>query len=371
MTDPIARIECFQLAWPDPTRFPARSAWVRVHDAAGRTGIGEASPMLGGDLALTFLARHLAPGLIGADPRQVGVIHQRALHQAMKLGPHGIIAAALAALDVALWDLNGHALGLPVHTLLGGAWRHEIPLYASLGNVGADSLDALRRRVDALLPHQPALIKLRMEHPRGSCDADVEGDLAKARAIRAWLGGDARLAFDASNGYASPTALRVGRALEALGYEWFEEPLEHYHLDAIADLAARLDIPLAAGEQCYTLQDLLALIRAGVRILQPDPIKMGGFTELMECNALARAHGVALLPHQTQPGIGLAATLHFMAAQFQSNWPCEVNDFSTRQHAVFRNPPRAEGGLFRLTDAPGLGLDIDEDQISALRYPVE
>ena len=370
MADRIARIDCFQVAWPDASRFPARSAWVRVHDTAGRVGLGEASPMLDGDLSLAFLARHVAPGLIGADPVEAGVIQKRALHMAMKLGPHGIVAAALAALDIALWDLNGQTQGLPVHAMLGGAYRRRLPFYASLGGLGRVPEAAVLAQVADALSIGPALIKLRMEHPRGSHDVDVDGDIAKARAVRDRVGPGVRLAFDASNGYSVPAALRVGRVLQSLGFDWFEEPVEHYHLDATRHLADRLDIPVAAGEQCYTLQDVLALIQAGVRIVQPDLIKMGGFTGLLECRALAYAHGVELVPHQTQPGIGHVANLHFVAAQFGAVFPCELNDLTDRQHAVFRNPPRPEDGLFALTDAPGLGLQIDEERLAPLIRPI-
>ena len=370
MTDRIAQIECFQVAWPDASRFPARSAWVRVHDTAGRVGIGEASPMLDGDLSLAFLARHVAPGLIGADPIEAGLIHKRALHAAMKLGPHGIVAAGLAALDIALWDLNGRRLGLPIHAMLGGAWRHRLPFYASLGGLGRVPEATVLTQVADALRLGPALIKLRMEHPRGSRDVDVDGDIAKARAVRQEVGPSVRLAFDASNGYSVPAAMRVGRVLEALSFDWFEEPVEHYHLDATAHLITRLDVPIAAGEQCYSLHDLLALIQAGVRIVQPDIIKMGGFTGMAECRALAHAHGVELVPHQTQPGIGHVANMHFVAAQFGATYPCELNDLTNRQHAVFRNPPRPVDGLFTLTDAPGLGLEIDEAQLAPLMHPI-
>ena len=119
----IAAIECFHVEWPGPRQFPARSSWVRVRDKAGRTGLGEASPMLDSALSLSFLSGYVAPDLIGADPFDTAVIFQRALNKAMKLGPHGIVTAGLAALDIALWDLKGKIVGRPIYALLGGAWR--------------------------------------------------------------------------------------------------------------------------------------------------------------------------------------------------------------------------------------------------------
>ncbi|MCA0448661.1 MAG: mandelate racemase/muconate lactonizing enzyme family protein [Proteobacteria bacterium] len=366
----IAAIECFHVEWPGPKQFPARSSWVRVRDKAGRTGLGEASPMLDSALSLSFLSGYVAPDLIGADPFDTAVIYQRALNKAMKLGPHGIVTAGLAALDIALWDLKGKIVGRPIYALLGGAWRKELPFYASIGGLGKVSVDDMQRTIDKRMQDGPALIKIRMEHGRGERDRDVDGDIAKLRAARRHLGPSMRLAFDASNGYSVGTAIRIGRILEDEGYTWFEEPVEHYHLEALEAVSRKLDIPVSAGEQSYTLQDVAALIDAGVSIVQPDIIKMGGFTGMLECKALALAHGVDLVPHQTQPAIGHAANLHFVAAQFQSVQPCELNDQTDRQSAVFAKFPRIEKGLIKLGADPGLGLVLDEAKLAPLVRPI-
>ena len=93
---------------------------------------------------------------------------------------------------------------------------------------------------------------------------------------------------------------------------WFEEPVQHYHVKAMGEVAQRLDITVSAGEQSYTLQSVAELIDAGVRMVQPDIVKMGGITGLMQCAALCHAHGVEFVPHQTQPAIGNAANLHVL-----------------------------------------------------------
>ena len=132
--------------------------------------------------------------------------------------------------------------------------------------------------------------------------------------------------------------------------------MQHYHVKAMGEVARALDITVSAGEQTYTLPALADLIDAGVRMVQPDIVKMGGITGLLRCAALAHAHGVELVPHQTQPTIGHTANLHVLAAQLHATKPAEWNDPSTRTHAVFENPPLPVDGLFHLPDGPGLGL---------------
>jgi L-alanine-DL-glutamate epimerase-like enolase superfamily enzyme len=138
----------------------------------------------------------------------------------------------------------------------------------------------------------------------------------------------------------------------------------------MGEVAQRLDITVSAGEQTYTLSGLADLIAAGVRMVQPDIVKMGGVTGLLRCAALAQAHGVELVPHQTQPTIGHTASLHVAAAQLHMTKPCEWNDPSPRQHAVFENPPRPRDGLFALPDGPGLGLVLNEAELSGRRVPI-
>jgi predicted outer membrane repeat protein len=224
--------------------------------------------------------------------------------------------------------------------------------------------------VEVRLRDKPAAVKIRFDNNRTSLDADIPGDIAKARAVRKLVGDAFPLAFDANNCYTSGGAIRVGRALEDLGYWWFEEPVQHYHVRAMGEVARALDITVSAGEQTYTLAALADLIDAGVRMVQPDIVKMGGITGLLRCAALARAHGVELVPHQTQPMIGHMANLHVVASLLQSTKPAEWNDPSTRTHAVFDNPPVPVDGLFHLPTGPGLGLVVNEAALAARRVEI-
>ena len=113
-------------------------------------------------------------------------------------------------------------------------------------------------------------------------------------------------------------------------------------------------------------QGVLALINAGVQIVQPDIVKTGGFTGMQQMAALAHAYGVDLLPHQTQPTIGHTANLHMMASILHGHHPCECNDLTGRQNVVLKSPVLPKDGIFRLTDQPGLGLEFDDDQLAKL-----
>jgi L-alanine-DL-glutamate epimerase-like enolase superfamily enzyme len=362
----ITHIEAFHVSWGEGR---SRSAWVRIWSDAGTYGLGEASPMVHGNASLEIVASAFTPMLLGADPLETRVLQDRLFHQHIKLGPEGAYTGALAAVDLALWDLKGKALGQPVWKLLGGGWRREIPFYASIGGNGERTVDEVCRVVEQRLELGPSQVKIRFDADKTARDVDLAGDIAKARAVRNLVGDGFPLAFDSNNGYSVQGAIRVGRALEELGYVWFEEPVQHYHVESFAKVADALDIAVSAGEQEYTLQGIKRLIDAGVDIVQPDIVKTGGFTGLGDMAALARAYGVDLVPHQTQPSIGHTANLHFVASLTHSHYPAEYNGPHGVQDVLFRTPVRPVKGKFVLSDAPGLGLEIDESELQKRMIP--
>jgi L-alanine-DL-glutamate epimerase-like enolase superfamily enzyme len=232
----------------------------------------------------------------------------------------------------------------------GGAWRTV-----------DQTVEVVERRVKK---ENPAAVKIRWDGDRTKVDVDIPGDIAKAKAVRKLLGDDFVLGFDANNGYSVGGAMRVGRALEDLGYTWFEEPVQHYHVKAMGEVAQRLDILVSAGEQTYTLQGVKDLIEAGVRMVQPDIVKMGGITGLKDCAALAHAHGVQLVPHQTQPSIGHLANLHLLATVMHLDKPAELADGWERASSVFVNPSEPTNGRFSVPSTPGLGYQFDAEEMA-------
>src|SRR5713226_3129232 len=171
----ITNIEAFQVAWSPADKPATRSAWVRIHADDGLWGIGEASPMQGGLASLGIVARDLAPALIGEDPLDHAVLHDRLLHRFIKLGPEGALTGALAAVDIALWDLKGKLWGQPIYQLLGGAWRTSLPFYASIGGNGGRSVDEVLHVVEARLKDHPAAMKIRFDSDRTKPDLDIPG----------------------------------------------------------------------------------------------------------------------------------------------------------------------------------------------------
>src|SRR6202161_4778513 len=221
----ITGIEAFQVQWAQGDKPSQRSAFVQVHTDTGLVGLGEASPMQGGRASLGMIVHDLAPMLIGRDPLDHAVLLDQAMHTLIKLGPEGALTGALAAVDIAMWDLKGKITGLPIYKLIGGAWKTAFPFYASIGGNGDRSTDEVLRVVEQRLKDQPAAIKIRFDNDRTNLDGDIQGDIGKAKAVRRLVGDGYPLAFDANNCYTVGGAIRVGRALEELGYWWFAEPV--------------------------------------------------------------------------------------------------------------------------------------------------
>src|SRR5262249_20847292 len=171
----IRDIEVFQVQWTPEDKPAQRSAWVRIHCDDGSFGVGEASPMQCGLASLGIVKHNLASALFGKDPLDHAVLLDTLLHTFVKLGPEGALTGALAALDIALWDLKGKLFDQPIYKLLGGAWRTGLPFYASIGGNGERSVDEVLRVVDARLKDKPAAVKIRFDNDRTKPDLDIPG----------------------------------------------------------------------------------------------------------------------------------------------------------------------------------------------------
>ncbi|RVX38437.1 galactonate dehydratase [Nonomuraea polychroma] len=329
---------------------------VSVTCADGTTGWGEALAPVGPEIPAAVVERLLAPVLIGEDPTRVRPLWHR-LTGLMRERGHltGHQADALAAVDIALWDLCGRLTGLSVAQLLGGAFREVIPVYVS--GLPRPS-DAERVRLAQEWAAKGATkVKLHLGY-------GVDKDLSTVDAV---LSTGLGVAVDAHWVYSPPEAVRLARGLAERGVLFLEAPLAPEDVEGHRDLCARAALPIAVGETLrhrYEFADWLG--RRALHLAQPD-VGRTGITELMAIGELAAAHHVPVAPHHsTGLGVALAAGLQVSAAL--PNLACFEYQPTTCEVAskILRNPLAGDATGFPLPAGPGLGVEVDRDVVTAL-----
>lgn len=324
---------------------------VRVACDDGTYGWGEALAPVAPEVAATIVDKLLAPVLIGADPRHARPLWTK-LSGLMRERGHltGHQADALAAVDIALWDIKGKLCGVPVNALLGGSYRERVPTYVS-GLPRAD--DEQRAELAARWVSQGVrAFKLHLGH-------GVDADLATFDAVAA-VHPEVKVAVDAHWAYDLADALRLGRGLDERRAWFLEAPLAPEDVAAHSELAAALITPIAIGETLRNRYEFRAWLDArAVDICQPD-VARTGITEAMEIASLAAAHHIPVAPHHSVGlGVAVAAGLHVSAAieqmpgfEFQPGTMAVADRILTK--------PLAGGPVsFDLPDSPGLGVEVD------------
>jgi galactonate dehydratase len=279
---------------------------VEVETADGIIGLGEGFCRISSRLHAAFVEQLLGPRIIGRDARD-----RRALWKAMRATisgqPGGQIVEAIAAIDIALWDIMGHSTGQPVHRLLGGMGRTEVQAYASSVMWADDK--SVAEEVQLVLDAGYKEIKIKIGNP-------VEDAIARAHFVRRLVGDSIRLYADGNWAFDVDDALRVSHGLADAGYDFFEEPIVAHDREGYRLLSRRSPIRLAAGEADYVSGEALAkLADRSVGLIQPDIARSGGITETWRIAELAAAHHTAFAPHMGLSGaICAAASLHISAA---------------------------------------------------------
>ena len=268
----------------------------------------------------------------------------------------------IAAVDIALWDILGKKAGQPLSRLLGGAGRREVPVYAASVNWAEDG--QAEAEVDGFRQRGFTRMKVKIGGPAKAACRRVE-------LVRRLAGDEVELTADANWAYVLDDAVEVGRALAAHGYAWFEEPLRPEDEQGYRLLRARCDVPLAAGESNYTLDQALPLVADGtLSFLQPNVTRSGGITETLRMARAADASGVAYAPHVGMSGIVCeVAALHLAAAMPNARvveCACTPNRFKELAD-VAPGYQRARDGMLEVPSAPGLGIEVDWDAVAALR----
>ncbi|MFB6195599.1 MAG: mandelate racemase/muconate lactonizing enzyme family protein [Haloplanus sp.] len=333
------------------------AAFVVVETDAGITGIGEG---VGPESYIVerIVEEKYAPRLIGEDPLDIERHWQAMVTDDLYKDRKGQGLSAASGVDIALWDIAGKHRDVPVYRLLGGPVGGDIKPYASdlFWRDPAEMADRAASYVDR------GFAGVKTHLGRG-LDVDEERVAAMRDAI-----GDAALMVDVNCGYDRPDARRVGRMLEDYDVYWYEEPLSPYDVEGLADLRTRLDVPIAAGENEYTKWGFRDLFEAdAVDYAMPDAMRCGGITETKKICALAEAFGTVCSPHCFTTGVGLAATMHVMAASPACEWlEFDPTDFPVYE-SLFETPPELEDGRIALPDDPGLGVSLDDDVIGEYR----
>lgn len=358
---------------PDWLRFPAAShsilprhgqfaTIVRVETDTGLVGVGECYGMPSPEVTATVVTKILAPLLLGRDAADSLPLWEM-LFSSQAAGGHtrGFYLEAIAGIDIALWDLRGKALGLPVHALLGGASRRSIPCYASpvpLHRSAAESAEHARAFVD------DGFRALKVKIGRGAAT-----DAAHLAAVRDAVGEDIEILTDANCAYTLDEATRVGAALRDNGIAWFEEPLRITDLDGLAELRRRTELTIVTGETSFTRFDLREYVqREAVDVYMPNIARSGGFTESMRIATVASTFGVDIAPHGVGSGVSLAAALHLCAA-VPNLRTYEYNRLpNALREGILVTPPAFTDGCLSVPEGPGLGIELDEDVID--RYTV-
>lgn len=333
---------------------------VRITTDTGLVGYGEAKAPVAPEATREIVRDLLAPVVVGADPLDIEVAWER-MYGTMRLRGHesGFLLEAISGIDLALWDLAGKMLDVPVSKLLGGAYRERVKVYASgLPGLTRPDDEAARARLQQgardLVARGFRAIKL-------AIGFGVEADAETARAAREAVGADTLLLADAAGNYDVAAAGRLGRILQDVGIGWFEAPVPPEHIDAHVQLAHALEIPIATDLLCTRYQVREFLVRGALDVVQPDVCRSGGLTECRRIAQLADVFGAGVAPHVSiGSAIQFAASAHFAAAApnfvIMEYW---IGD-NPIGNPVLRRPLRLEDGMLEVPAGPGLGLDLDE-----------
>jgi D-galactarolactone cycloisomerase len=363
----IVRLDVFAVRAPLATpRGPSiltyrerQSLLVKLTTDTGLVGWGETYRLAGVELAIRDV---LGPLLVGRDPLAARRLRAEMLAATFNNG------CAVGGVDLALHDLSGKALGVPVHVLYGGALRQRVPAYASLPGYfdepgpGPESYWVDEAR--ALVARGFRGLKFRIGR------FPPVRELPLLAAVREAVDPDVRLRADANAAYSTASALTVGRALRDLRFDWLEEPLPQTGYAGYPELRARLDVPLAGGEGLTSRSAAFESLQRGCfDIIQPDVSICGGIADCLFIGELARLSAVRCVPHCWAGGIVLAATLQVAALLPEpTRMPgvdapeveFDVTDNPFRTELVLGDPFQLRDGCLDVPTAPGLGVEVDE-----------
>ncbi|MBD3846469.1 mandelate racemase/muconate lactonizing enzyme family protein [Bosea sp. SSUT16] len=337
-----------------------RTVVVRLETSGGLVGWGETYGIVAPGAAIAIIDDLLGPYVIGRSPQDVVVIHED-LYDLMRVRGYtgGFYLDALAAIDIALWDLNARLADRPLVAMLGGRRHERLPAYIS----GLPKRTRAERADFAAEWQAKGFDSFKFAAPVAD-----DGNVAEIATLRERLGSQARIACDMHWVHTAEEAVSAIRAMEPHGLWFAEAPVKPEDVDGLTHVAARVSTPVAAGEEWRTVYDLVPRVaRRACAIVQPE---MGhkGVTEFMRIGQYAQAHNLAVIPHATI-GMGL-----FMAASLHASAALSAVSCHEYQHSIFEPNRRlltgdmdCHEGFYSLPTGPGLGVAPSEEALNLLR----
>lgn len=344
--------------------------YLKIMTDEGVCGYGEAT-VLYFPQSVWGMLQDLTPYLIGQDPMRIEYLWQSLFRDMfMRGGPAHM--AAISGIDMALYDLKGKALNVPVYELLGGKARDRVRVY---GHVAGKTPEEMAKRAKKLADTGCNMIRFRAFHDtdeRREFDyaKGVSDQLAYLEAVRAAVGESVDLVVECHGRYDLPWAVKLAKGLERYNVFFMEDPLRQENPALMRELRSQTSVPLATGERCHSRWDFRELFESyAISYARPDVCHCGGITEMMKIASYAQTYGVSLVPHNTQGPIAMAACLHASFA---------IDNIAVVE-AAFSNPenrdvarerlakswPRFENSYAFAPDGPGLGVTVDEQALDA------
>jgi galactonate dehydratase len=361
--------------------------WVfaEVHTDEGVTGLGEGTNYNGNVLVAQGLraAREL---VIGLDPANIEEIWQRIFRHYTYLGGRGLISGVVSAIDIALWDIKGKVLGVPIYQLLGGKVRDRVPLYTHIqdawyeGVTIPDAVQAAKATKKAgyhAFKTDPFKWARNYRGPFQGADAverltpqAIEEAMDWMRAVREAVGPEYELMVDAHGRFDVATGTRIARALEPINLIWLEEPVPPESWEALRQVRESTNIPICVGERLFTRYDFVPVFTQRLAdYVMPDVAWTGGISELRRIAAMAESFYVRVSPHDALGPVAIMASFHVSIASpnlyRQECLHMWFDDFKEIVRPMFDY----HDGAIWPSDRPGLGIELDHEGVA--RYALD
>jgi len=362
--------------------------WVKIETDAGITGIGEC---VHGQQEAIAIIQKLEQRLIGKDPFAIDAIFEQTRRSLVFEGGFaGALITALTGIEIALWDLKGKALKAPIYDLMGGKFRDKIRVYADCEVDPGLNLDETKRIVDGIVARGFTALKIDLdifayEKNTGSETAHYRKDsfnmtpskwehermVKLAEMVCEAAGPDVEVACDLHTRLDKHSAIRLARDLEHLKLMWLEEPIPPENVDTMREITAATSTPICAGENLYLRHGFRDLIeKHAVDIIMPDIPKCGGLSECRKIANMAEIYSMPFAPHNVSSPIGTMASAHvcasipnFLVLEFhwtERDWWSSV---------ITENRDIIKDGFIEMSDAPGIGLELNEEVAKQHQYP--